>query len=219
MTYHSRNAAGAEARAEVRAGLAPTGPKTTRLLEESAGREAGAAEPRSSDHVPVTKLIGYVIDRHHVYARRQAALIQALLTEPTEAQEKSHPELARVRDLFKVLRQELLFHMDKEEVSVFPSVIRAEAAAFPDDPRPVADPGAVGDDVSMLQHEHDDLCGLLDQIRAATNDYTPSGDACESLRTLYRALRELEEDLLQHICFEDNVLFPRALRAERRGRA
>lgn len=219
MTYHSRNAAGSEVQAEGRADPVPTGRKTRRLPEESGRPEATVAQPRGSDSVPITKLIGYVIDRHHVYARRQLVVIRALLAELSEAQENRHPELSRVRALFKVLRQELLFHMDKEEVSVFPRIIRAEAAACPEDPRPASDPGAVGDDVSMLQHEHDDLCTLLDEVRAATNDYTPPVDACESLRTLHRALKELEEDLLQHICFEDNVLFPRALRAERRRRA
>jgi len=219
MTYHSRNAAGAEVHGEVCAGLSPSGRKTAQMPEESRRREAHGAEPRGSDPAPVTKLIGYVIDRHHVYARRQVALIRALLAELPEAQEKSHPELSRVRGLFKLLRQELLFHMEKEEVSIFPRIIRAEAAACPDDPRPGSDPGTMGDDVSMLLHEHDDLCELLDEIRAATNDYTSPGDACESLRNLYRVLRELEEDLLQHICFEDYVLFPRALGTKRPGRA
>lgn len=69
----------------------------------------------------------------------------------------------------------------------------------------------------MLMREHDELCAMLDEIRAATNDYTPPRGACESHGALYRALRDLEFDLLQHIHLEDNVLFPRALGMERRG--
>lgn len=59
-------------------------------------------------------------------------------------------------------------------------------------------------------HEHDGLCAMLDGLRAATNDYTPPRGACANYRTLCRALRDLELDLLHLIYLEDRVLFPRA---------
>lgn len=180
--------------------------------------EAQAGEPRRFDRLPLTKLVGYLIDRHHVYARRQVAGIGALLAELSAGGESVRPELARVRRLFRALRQELLCHMEREEVSVFPHVIRAETAEGRDE-----EPWAAGSDpflasVRMLMHEHDELCAMLDEIRAATDDYTPPRDACESHATLYKALRDLELDLLQHIHLEDNVLFPRALGSAGRGR-
>jgi regulator of cell morphogenesis and NO signaling len=174
--------------------------------------------PCGLDFIPLTKLIGYVIDTHHVYARRQVAGIGALLAELSEAHETSTPELSRVRNLFKVLRQELLFHMEKEEVSIFPRIIRSEAASRPDDTQSPHDPGPMRDAVRMLLQDHDELCGLLDEMRAATNDYTPPRGGGEGYGNLYQALRELEMDLLQHIHLEDTHLFPRALKTERRGR-
>ena len=79
--------------------------------------------------------------------------------------------------------------------------------------------GSMRDPVQMLMHEHDQLCAMLDDIRVATADYTPPAGACANYRTLCQARRELEMDLLQLIHLEDHVLFPRALRLERRGRS
>jgi regulator of cell morphogenesis and NO signaling len=214
MTSHSKNAAGAEAHA----GRGTAGEQVSRLLEDARRREALIAEPCRLDTVPLTKLIGYVIDKYHVYARRQLAAVRTLLAGLSEAEEKRHPGLSRVRDLFKNLRQELLFHMEKEEVSIFPRIIRAETEVGPDDAQAPPEQTSMRDSVEMLLHEHDELCGLLDEIRVATNDYTPPGDGSENHRTLFQALRELEADLLEHIHLEDSILFPRARDAASRSR-
>jgi len=189
--------------------------ETLRLLGEARRREEQTAEPCRLDLVPLTKLIGYLIDKHHVYARRQVAAVAALLAELSDAREEGRPELARVRGLFKCLRQELLFHMEKEEVSLFPHIIRTETAATGGEPQAAPDFGPMRDPVRMLMREHDELCAMLDRIRAATNDYTPPRDGPAGYRVLCQALRDLEFDLLQLIHLEDNILFPRALKLER----
>jgi regulator of cell morphogenesis and NO signaling len=170
------------------------------------------------DLVPLTKLIGYVIDRHHVYARRRLADIHALLSLLPHADEGTHPVLSRLRGLFEVLRQELLLHMEREEVSIFPRVIRADTTSRHDDPQAAREQSHVSDAVRMLTQEHGELCGILSEIRAATDDYDPQGEGRGSYGPLYRALGELEADLSEHLHLEDNVLFPRAVEEERRRR-
>jgi iron-sulfur cluster repair di-iron protein len=173
---------------------------------------ADAAEDFNS--APLTKLIGYMIDRHHVYARRQAAAIGVLLADLRTQHEPAHAEPARLRPLFKALCQELLFHMEKEEVSLFPRIIRAEAAARRHERQTPPFSDSMRGTIRMLMREHDTLCAMLDEIRAATDDYTPIEPACDACRKLYRALRDLELDLLQLICLQDRVIFPRALLTE-----
>ena len=218
MALHSLEMAGAVEHGGACAATSQAGGKVSLQLEESRRDAAQVAEPCDPSAMPLTRLIGYVIDRHHVYARRQVAAVGALLAEFNGAHEKSHPGLARVRGVFKNLRQELLFHMEKEEVSIFPRIIRTEATPRPDDTQSPHDSSPMRDAVRMLLHDHDDLCGLLDEMRAATNDYTPPPEGVESYGALYQALRELETDMLEHIHLEDTHLFPRALKKERRGR-
>jgi regulator of cell morphogenesis and NO signaling len=219
MTLHNESAAGTDARDGTRPCIGTVGEQVVRLHEDARRREAQITEPYRLDTIPLTRLIGYVIDKHHVYARRQVAAVRALLASLSEAQEESYPGLSRICDLFKNLRQELLFHMEKEEVSIFPRIIRAETEVCPDDRRAPPDQDPMRDAVGMLLDEHEELCGLLDEIRVSTNDYTPPIGGSENHRALYQALRELEADLLEHIHLEDSILFPRTLGTECHGRA
>ena len=46
-------------------------------------------------------------------------------------------------------------------------------------------------------------------------DYTPPADACNTFRALFDGLHQLERDMHQHVHTENNILFPKAARAER----
>ncbi|HYH84033.1 MAG TPA: hemerythrin domain-containing protein [Pyrinomonadaceae bacterium] len=214
MMYESQIAKRNDASRDARASGGATTDEGVRLLNKGDWREGRVAEPCRFDFVPLTKLIGYLIDKHHVYARRQMETIGALVAALSEAHGEGHPTLARVRGLFKALRQELLFHMEKEEVLLFPDIIRTESAARSREPQIAPYFGPMRDPIKMLMREHDDLCATFDALREATNDYTPCDADCADYRALCRALRDLELDQLQLICLEDNILFPRALELE-----
>ena len=182
---------------------------------EGAGwRVEQAAGPHWVERASLTRLIGYLIDKHHVYARRQIAIIGASLAGLTGGREEANPGLARVRRLFKILRQEMLFHMEKEEVSLFPHIIRTETAHGLAEPQAAPYFGSMRGPVRMLMHEHDELCAMFDRIREATDDYTPPRGADADYSSLCHALRDLEADVLQLVHLEDSVLFPRALSME-----
>jgi regulator of cell morphogenesis and NO signaling len=48
-----------------------------------------------------------------------------------------------------------------------------------------------------------------------TNDYTPPSNACVSHKVTFSKLRELDNDLMQHMHLENNILFPRAIEMEK----
>src|SRR5205085_48098 len=64
--------------------------------------------------------------------------------------------------------------------------------------------------VHMMEEEHEEAGTILRAINEATNNYTPPADACKSYSLLYHKLKNLEEDLHQHIHLENNILFPKA---------
>jgi len=104
--------------------------------------------------------------------------------------------------------------MMKEEVILFPSITRMEAAAVKNEPIPRPPFGSVQNPVSMMEHEHDSAGNALRAMREASKGYSAPADVCVSFQTLYRALAEFEADLHQHIHLENNVLFPRAIAIE-----
>ena len=105
--------------------------------------------------------------------------------------------------------------MMKEEVILFPSITRMEAAAAKNEPIPRSPFGSVQNPVAMMEPEHDSAGNALRAMREASHGYSPPADGRVRFQTLYSALAGFESDLHQHIHLESNVLFPRATAIER----
>ena len=116
-----------------------------------------------------------------------------------------HPELAEVRDLVVALRDDLLPHMDKEELVLFPAIRRLAAG---DRTLPF---GAIGNPIRVMVAEHEAAGDLLARLRRITAGYESPADGCASYRALYARLAHLEADTHLHIHTEQNVLFPLVL--------
>ena len=104
--------------------------------------------------------------------------------------------------------------MMKEEMMLFPYIVRIEESVI--EKQPILPPrfGTLQNPVSMMMYEHDSAGDALRAMRQASGGYAAPADACVSYQTLYRTLAEFEADLHQHIHLENNVLFPRAIAME-----
>jgi len=177
-----------------------------------------AAAPPTEEHdwttAALADLIAHIQDTHHQYTRAELARLAPLFDKVCGVHGPNHPELARMRATFGGLSQELLAHMMKEEVVLFPFIVRMEQAFLEKRAIPRPPFGTVQNPVAMMIHEHDGAGQALEDLRAASNGYNPPPDACISYRTLYQALAALEADLHQHIHLENNILFPRAIEME-----
>ena len=149
-----------------------------------------------------------------LYTRDALARITQLLDKVCSVHGANHPELRGIQTTFAALRQELTMHMMKEEMMLFPYIVRMEEAVLADEPVLPPPFGTVRNPVAMMMREHDGAGEDLREIRAASNGYTAPADGCITYQTLYRALAEFEADLHQHIHLENNILFPRALKME-----
>jgi regulator of cell morphogenesis and NO signaling len=65
-----------------------------------------------------------------------------------------------------------------------------------------------------MTREHDDAGQLLAQIQQLTSNFTTPVGACPTYLAYYAGLKEIEQDLHQHIHLENNILFPRAIALE-----
>jgi len=163
---------------------------------------------------PLSVLIAHIKNTHHKYTREEIARLGPLTEKVLGVHGKNHPELAEIRAILADLSQELMTHLMKEEMMLFPYIERLEESAIERRPILPAPFGTVQNPVAMMMHEHDDAGSALRALRRTSNDYTAPADACVSYQTLYQALAELEADLHQHIHLENNILFPRAVALE-----
>lgn len=182
-------------------------------MEERAARAAQQVHDWQSE--PLSELITHIKNTHHNYTREETIRLAPLLQKVCSVHGKNHPELFGIRETFGWLSQELMTHMMKEEMVLFPYIERMEESIIQNEPVLPGPFGSVQNPVSMMEHDHDSAGAALRSIRKAANDFAPPEDACVSYQTLYKALAAFEADLHQHIHLENNILFPRAVAMEK----
>jgi len=183
-----------------------------KMAEQSA---RAVQKDRNSPTELLADLIAHIKNTHHKYTREEMARLGPLFDKVCSVHGNNHPELLQVRASFQGLTQELTMHMMKEEMVLFPYIVRMEESVIQKEPVVPPPFGTVQNPVSMMEHEHDSAGNALRAMREASCGYAAPGDACISFQTLYKALADFEADLHQHIHLENNILFPRAIAMEK----
>ncbi len=163
--------------------------------ETRGGHDPGAWQSRALDD-----LIDHILSTYHRPLDEELPRLEQLARKVARVHGERHAELEPLRDAYLELASDLAPHMMKEEQVLFPAIRAAnrEFAAHP---------------IEAMRMEHETAGDLLARMRELTSDYALPEDACGSFRALYNGLRELERELFEHIHLENNILFPRALRA------
>lgn len=182
--------------------------------ELDASRNEAQTPARDWQREPLSEVIAHINATHHKFVRTEIARLGPLFEKVCGVHGKNHPELLHIQAVFRGLAQELMSHMMKEEMVLFPYVVRMEEAVLQGEPLLPAPFGTVANPVAMMEHEHDSAGSALRAMRVASASYVAPEGACASYQALYRALAEFEADLHQHIHLENNILFPRALKME-----
>jgi len=160
----------------------------------------------------LTKLVNHIEYTHHSYTREALQRIEGLLAKVLRAHGEHHGQMLReLQTLFQALQSDLLPHLQKEEQVLFPFIRRLEMARLRHDEPPTMHCGTVLNPIRQMETEHEAAGAALAQMRALTGGYAPPADACPTFMALYDALRELEDDLHEHIHLENNILFPRSI--------
>ena len=178
---------------------------------EGQNSQEGDVDWRSRDP---SELVGHIVQRHHEYLRSTLPSIAQKMDRVVAVHGATHPFLGELQSVFAGLSDELVSHMGKEEMVLFPHIMAMEAAQRNNAPAPLAPGGTVRNPIRMMEHEHDDAGRALSRIRELTSDHEPPEGACNTFRALYAQLAELEGDLHTHIHLENNILFPRAAALE-----
>jgi regulator of cell morphogenesis and NO signaling len=183
-----------------------------------AALERAASEPAPQTEnwagKPLADLINHIVSTHHAYVNQEIPRLTQLAARVVARHGDTKPELPVIQAKVAELTAELSSHLAKEEMILFPHIVRLERAAAEGRPAPAAGFGTVSNPVAMMTQEHDAAGTLLAEIRQLSNDYTPFVGACPTFLNFYSSLREFEQDLHQHIHLENNILFPKAVALE-----
>jgi regulator of cell morphogenesis and NO signaling len=175
-----------------------------------------ASRPLPYNDWGIDFLADYIVNTHHSYVRKNLPDIRAYAEKVFRVHGSRHPELQRIYQLVEEINAELTAHMIKEERVLFPYIKELTVASNSQQPVHAAHFGTVQNPINMMEMEHELVGTNLAEIRQITNGYELPADACASYSLLYRLLDEFEEDLHLHIHLENNILFPKALEAEKK---
>lgn len=143
-------------------------------------------------------LISYIVTTHHEYLRKTMPFVSALARKVARVHGDTNPRLIAVSDLVAKLEAALLPHLVEEEQVLFPSLLRADA-----------DGAAVKAELARMKAEHKEVGLLLERLRDEAEQFVWPDWACNSYRTLFSELKQLELDTLRHVHLENHVLAPK----------
>lgn len=144
------------------------------------------------------ELVEHIVAKHHDYLRRSLPFVRVLATKVGRVHGGHNPKLCDLAVVVEELAETLLPHLDVEEQTLFPAL----TAAAPDR-------AVLATELGAMVGEHLAVATLLERTRAASDEFTLPEWACNSYRTLFAELEQLERDVFTHVHLENHVLAPR----------
>lgn len=166
------------------------------LSSAIAERKRSSGDPRA---LSTPALIHHIVAKHHGYLRATLPFVQALATKVSRVHGGHNPRLQELESLVHELSDVLREHLDEEEDVLFPAMLA----------EPAEDRVPIARALDTIQDEHLAVGSLLRRIRGATEEFALPEWACNSYRTLFSELEQLETDVFKHVHLENHVLMPR----------
>jgi len=167
------------------------------------------------DEWSIDFLTDYILNIHHRYLHKALPDANDYVNRFLEGHREKFPALEGLEKIMQKMMKDIPPHMKKEEEVIFPYIKQIYHAWRHKESyasllirtlrKPVED---------VMKGEHDSVGRQLHRIREITNDYTLPDNACVTHRVTFAKLRELDNNLVQHIHLENNILFPKAIAME-----
>ena len=186
--------------------VAEAGIDAESFLSSLAALPAEAAD-RDWRESSIEGLVGHILSEHHDWLKLNLPRIAQLAEKVARVHGEHAPEVVEAGRLFDAIFQELLPHLEKEEMLLFPAALHLEATGtillgcHPID--------SLEGPMGVMEHDHREVGASLEELAKVTDGFCPPERACNTWRAFYDALRELDRNTRAHVHLENEVLHPR----------
>lgn len=136
-------------------------------------------------------LIAYIVKTHHVPELKWIDEMDKSLQKLINVHYENHgKELSDVYDTFLSIKADLIPHFAKEEQREFSDFTAGNDVDF-----------------SELEREHEHVGNMLKSLAEKTNNYTAPADGCATYQFTFKQLKDLQDDIHNHIFLENSILF------------
>ena len=160
-------------------------------------------------------LIDYIVQTHHQYAIKAIPQILPLAQKVVEVYGEKYTELVVIQSLFQQLSNELLLHMKKEELVLFPQIKKLSGTESDANNVNRSGFGSIESSISVIETEHETLDIMAKRLSKLSNNYAPPADVCQTFQVFFCKLKEFEADLHMHAYLENDILHPKAIELEK----
>jgi regulator of cell morphogenesis and NO signaling len=161
-------------------------------------------------------LIDYLLNVHHSYLVNNFPDVIDTVERFVRAHSSKYPFLPELSETVFRLRDKVLPHLEQEEKIIFPYIKQVAHAYNSREPYAALLVRTLRKPVeSLMNSDHEQIAKDLQHLRKLTNNYYPPNSACISHKVSLFKLKELDNDLVQHVHLEGNILFPRAIAMEK----
>ena len=176
-------------------------------------------KPRESkidfDKLSPAELVSFIKATHHTYVRQKLPIITARTEKVANRHGDLHPALRVIEEKWKLVAEDLIGHMLKEEHILFPFVEKVQRYFSSDGTFELPVEEFISNPIREMEREHEHAGDIMAGIRELSNNYQPPEEACPTWRLMLSELKEFEEDLHRHVHLENFLLFPKALEMEK----
>lgn len=177
------------------------------ILNELNAQEEDNVEKTTFEKMSATELIKHILRHHHFYVKEYGPAIKEHLDKVAFKHGDNYPWMQEVAANYAGVLNELLLHMQKEEILLFPRIERMEKS----------EPGTypvnfIAAPIGVMEAEHEVVGQYMEHIKKLTHNFSWPETACTTHQVSMLELKEFEENLHQHVHLENNILFPKALK-------
>lgn len=185
--------------------------RTTLALLESASTALNTTSTEvNAAAMSLTQLADHIETTHHAYLKTEMPRLMELAVKVANAHSHRDPRLLEMSEVVQTVSEDMMEHMEMEEVAFFPLARRIDAGTASDEDRRMLE-----GPVRQLVLEHDAAGQAVARLRELTDGFTPDEESCNTQRALFAGLASFEADLHRHVHKENNILFPRTLERAR----
>ncbi|RYX80020.1 hypothetical protein EON83_30385 [bacterium] len=176
---------------------------------DATSRESRGAKCGDWAQMSSPELRQHIIEVHHAYLRSELPRLSYLIDRVATRHGSLYSELWELQGVFEEFKEEVEWHLEREEQNLFPLFERLEREGTDTDTDKQALQVAIGKEVCTLELEHAYICKTLLCLSSLTNGFRAPENACNTFRVMVDALEELANDMNIHLYEESVVLFGR----------
>lgn len=170
-----------------------------------------------SDHMRFSEwttdlMCDYIITNHHSYIKKMFPL----MIRSAIYLGKRGVINSEISEMLRIMHYDFMTHLQKEEKFIFPQLRKISECELKNEKYDMPPFGSISNPVKVMSKEHEIAYENFSDIKKICENFETDRTFDERKFLFYRSLREFEIDMHLHFHFENNLLFPKAIKTEKK---